>query len=170
MTRAEAVRALRIREEALARYGGKKARCILVAPLNGGRHAFFFMTAAPERFASLLTPPASSRSSSAMNASPRCCAVKPVYNGVGAADPDWKLKSRLPATPGRSGLVLNLRRVPRVTSSTTNFDPSGFRFLARRSAGSGRLFWACADPRSISTARSRRIASSSGRNCRGRGS
>ena len=128
MTRAEAVRTLRIREEALACYGGKKERVHIGGTSNGGRHAFFLMTAAPERFASLLGAPgvfpvklSDERLTAALRG-------RPVYNGVGAADPDWK--PEVQATQGRLerlGLRSTYVEFPAQGHIVDDkFDPSGF--------------------------------------------
>lgn len=128
MTRAESVRALRIREEALTCFGGKRERVQLAGTSNGGRHAYFLMTAAPERFASLLGSPGVFPVKIADEALRAALRDKPVYNGVGAADPDWKppvqaTQKRLEALGIRAAYV----EFPEQGHILDDkFDPSGF--------------------------------------------
>lgn len=128
MTRAEAVRTLRIREEALACFGGKRERVQLGGTSNGGRHAYFLMTAAPERFASLLGAPGVFPQKLGDERLAAALRSRPVYNGVGAADPDWK--PEVQATHRRlEGLGLRSTYVEFPAQGhivDDKFDPSGF--------------------------------------------
>jgi predicted peptidase len=128
MTREEAGRTLRILEEVLACYGGARARVHLAGTSNGGRHAFYLMAEAPGRFASLLGAPGVFPAASDDARLTAALRNRPVYNGVGAEDGDWKpevqathqrlerlgVRSVYVEFPGQGHIV------------NDQFDPSGF--------------------------------------------
>lgn len=128
MTREEAGRTLRILEEVLACYGGARARVHLAGTSNGGRHAFYLMATTPGRFASLLGAPGVFPAETGDALLAKALQGRPVYNGVGAEDGDWKpmvqatqqrlehlgVRSVYVEFPGQGHIV------------NEQFDPSGF--------------------------------------------
>jgi pimeloyl-ACP methyl ester carboxylesterase len=128
MTREEAGRTLRIFEEVLACYGGSRKRVHLAGTSNGGRHAYDLMVTAPGRFASLLGAPGIFADGADDKQLTMALRDRPVYNGVGADDADWKpqvqatherlerlgLRSVYVEFPGQGHIV------------NEQFDPSGF--------------------------------------------
>jgi predicted esterase len=128
MTREEAGRTLRILEEVLACYGGARARVHLAGTSNGGRHAFYLMATVPGRFTSLLGAPGVFPDEVDGTSLATALRGRPVYNGVGAEDGDWKsgvqathqrlerlgIRSVYVEFPGQGHIVNDA------------FDPSGF--------------------------------------------
>jgi predicted esterase len=128
MTREEAGRALRIREEVLVCYGGARRRVHLAGTSNGGRHAYDLMVSTPGRFASLLGAPGVFPDGGNDKRLAMALRDRPVYNGVGAEDGDWKpqvqaahqrlerlgIRSVYVEFPGQGHIV------------NDEFDPSGF--------------------------------------------
>ncbi|MBI4580257.1 MAG: hypothetical protein HY718_11180 [Planctomycetes bacterium] len=85
----EAARTFRILDEVLGCYGGDAAKVHLAGVSNGGHVAFAFMLARPDRFATLLGAPGEFPSHEPA-AWASALAGRPVFNGVGANDADWK--------------------------------------------------------------------------------
>lgn len=128
MTREEAERTLRILEEVLVCYGGARSRVHLAGTSNGGRHAFHLMAKTPSRFASLLGAPGVFPEKTDDAHLAMALRNRPVYNGVGTEDGEWKpmvqathqrlerlgVRSIYVEFPGQGHIV------------NEQFDPSGF--------------------------------------------
>jgi predicted esterase len=128
MTREEAGRTLRILEEVLVCYGGARSRVHLAGTSNGGRHAFHLMATTPGRFASLLGAPGVFPPETDDARLTKALRDRPVYNGVGAEDGDWKpmvqaTQQRLERLGVRS-LYVEFPGQGHIVNE--QFDPSGF--------------------------------------------
>lgn len=86
----DAVRTFGVLNEVLACYGGDPARVHIGGVSNGGYAAFVLMLARPQHFASLLGAPGLFPATTKPEAWAKALAGRPVFNGVGANDLDWK--------------------------------------------------------------------------------
>lgn len=115
-------------EEVLVCYGGDHGRVHLAGTSNGGRHAFQLMLEDGSRFASLLGAPGLFSKDATDASLKQALSRKPLYNGVGSRDEDWKRE--VMATQKRLlGLGLRSQYVEFPDQEhilNERFDPSGF--------------------------------------------